>query len=78
MSTNRFEVAIKIDEISVQTTLVDQSIPVSMILPRPARTSQYIHLREIIPLSWGCSMWKLEAAISKDEQEEINRNYIVY
>ena len=66
MSTNRFEVAIKIDEISVQTTLADQSIPVSMIPPRPARTSQHIHLRENIPLSWGCSMWKLEAAISKD------------
>ena len=50
MSTNRFEVAIKIDEISVQTTLADQSIPISMIPPRPARTSQHIHLRENIPL----------------------------
>ena len=35
MSTNRFEVAIKLDEI---ITLADQSIPVSMIPPRPART----------------------------------------
>ena len=70
MSTNIFEVDIKKDEISVQTTLADQSIPISMIPPRPARTSQHI-----IPLSWGCSMWKLEAAISKDginKKKQIN------